>query len=133
MLGAGEAGLIAPSGAIDVFAMEDQLDEDATIRLREIALEGERSGEDFDPEREVAALVTRFEMRRIDALQKELTRKMSDPAADKDALLRQKDEIIRRKAKVKQGDLGLLERETHIANGGDSSKGGMGAAPHLSP
>jgi DNA primase len=115
LLGAADAGLLDPSGAADVFALEEQLDEDATVRLREVALDSERFQGEVEPEEAIDAIVGRFEKRRIDALQKELTRKMSDPDADRDELLRQK-------TKLKSEGLGILRANDAGARSGERNE-----------
>ena len=85
------------------FALEERLDEDARVRLREVALDNERFRGDVPPEEAFDSVVRTFEKRRIDALQKELTRKMSDPEADL-------EEILRQKKKLKQEGLGAVRQ-----------------------
>jgi DNA primase len=93
LLDAEAAKTLDASGAVDLFALEAGLDEDARSRLRAIALDEELFRGDVPTERAVREIVGRLEKRRIDAMQKELTRKMGDPEADQDAILREKNRL----------------------------------------
>lgn len=93
LLDAGASGSVDDSGAVDLFALEERLDEDARSRLRAVAVDEELFRGDVPPERAMRAVARRLEKRRIDALQKELTRRMSDPACDQDAILREKSRL----------------------------------------
>ncbi len=90
LLDAAAAGLLDESGAADLFALEERLDEDSRARLRAVAVDEELFRGDVPPERALRDVAARMEKHRVDAMQKELTRKMSDPEADQDALLREK-------------------------------------------
>ena len=94
LLDAAESGWTDRSGCVDLFAVEERLDEDARARLREVAVEDElfRSAA-AEPELAIDALVGRLDKRRIAARQRELTRKMADPEADHDAILREKNQL----------------------------------------
>ncbi len=48
---------------------------------------------DTPPEQAIRDVVGRLEKRRIDALQRELTRRMGDPEADQDAIFKQKQRL----------------------------------------
>jgi DNA primase len=82
-----------PSESIDLFALEERLDEDARVRLREVAVDDELFRSATELESTIDALVGRLGKRRIDARQKELTRKMADPEADHDAILQEKNRL----------------------------------------
>jgi hypothetical protein len=122
-----------PSGAADIFAIETSLDEDARARLRGVALDSELFQSELEPVEVIDALVTRLEKRRIDALQKELTQRMSDPDADVDALNLEK-------TKLRERGLGLFKPEdregaTREARGTEAGDGGramrVGSQPSL--
>jgi DNA primase len=93
LLDASEAGTLAPSGVADLFALEERLDEDARARLRGVAVDDELFQGETRPGRAIREVVGRLEKRRIDALQKELTRRMGDPEADHTAILREKTKL----------------------------------------
>jgi DNA primase len=93
LLDAGAAGTLDASGAADLFALEERLDADSRSRLRAVAVDEELFRGDVPPERAVRSVVARLEKRRVDALQKELTRRMSDPEADQDAILKEKSRL----------------------------------------
>jgi DNA primase len=86
---------------VDAFAIESRLDEDARLRLREIAMDDAP----FDSERSLAHvlgdLVGWFERRALDVRQRELNRRMRDPNADQDALLAEKQaQLLERRARL---------------------------------
>ena len=100
LLDAGESGASDRSGAGDLFALGERLDEDARARLREVAVD-ELFTNATELEPAFDALVARLEKRRVDQRQKELTREMADPEADFDAILREK-------ARLQQSGLALI-------------------------
>lgn len=80
----------AGEGHVDSFTIESQLDEEARLRLREIAIDdtpidGERTADQvFDD------LIGWFDLRRLTAREKDLKRRLSDPNADHAALLEER-------------------------------------------
>lgn len=102
---AGEGLLIAGgAGGVDSFAVELQLDEDARLRLREIAIEdapidGERTADQV-----LDDLIGWFDLRRIAAREQDLKRRLRDPEADHTALLAERHAL-------------LLERRAHLGVG----------------
>ncbi len=108
LLDAGAAGTLDASGAADLFALDEHLDQDARSRLRSVAVDEELFRGDLPPERAVREVAAKLEKRRVDALQKELTRRMSDPEADQDAILREKRSL-------KQGGLSLYRSSASLA------------------
>ena len=108
-------GLLRPGdqGGVDAFAIEERLDEESRLRLREIAVDdtpfdGERSAEQV-----LQDLVDWFQRRRLDARQRELNRRMRDPNEDPDALLAEKQaQLLERRARMGVGSAtGNSERE----------------------
>ena len=105
-----EEGLLVEGGigGVDTFAVESQLDEEARLRLREIAvdtapIEGERSaGQVLDD------LIGWFDLRRIAAREQDLKRRLRDPEADHTALLAERHAL-------------LLERRAHLGVGSSSN------------
>jgi hypothetical protein len=91
----------AEEGGADALVIESQLDEEARLRLREIAmddapLDGERSADQiFDD------LIGWFDLRTITAREKDLKRRLADPEADHEALLKERHAL-------------LIERRTHM-------------------
>jgi hypothetical protein len=84
----------AASGRVDSLVIESQLDEEARLRLREIAIddmavEGERTTDQvFDD------LIGWFDLRKLTAREKALKRRLSDPDEDHLALLEERDELL---------------------------------------
>jgi hypothetical protein len=64
----------------------------------------------MEPFEVIDALVSRLEKRKIDALQKELTQRMSDPASDKDALNVEK-------IKLREEGLGIFKQRPGAMSG----------------
>jgi DNA primase len=117
LLDAGESGESDPSGAVDLFALEERLDEDARARLREVAVDEElfTSANGLDPAFD--ALIARLEKRHVDARQRELTREMADPEADFEAILREKE-------RLRQLGLALIPPDpTRSPEGGGAARG----------
>ena len=93
LLEAADSESLDASGAADVFMLADRMDEDARARLRAVAVEEDLFRGDTKPEQALQDIVRALEKRQIDALQKELTRRMGDPEADHAALLEQKTKL----------------------------------------
>ncbi|MBJ22845.1 MAG: DNA primase [bacterium] len=103
-------GLLLPgdSGSqgrsVDVFAIESRLDEEARLRLREIAMDQTSLDSERSEELVLADLVGWFERRGLDARQRELNRRMRDPNADQDALLAEKQaQLLERRTRLGVG------------------------------
>jgi len=95
LLDAADAGVVDASGAVDLFALEERLDEEARSRLRAVAVDEELFRGDTPPHRAIRAIGATLEKRSVDALRKELKRKMGDPEQDPDALLKEMDRLRR--------------------------------------
>ena len=95
LLDAGSESVVDGTGAVDHFVLEDRLDEDARARLRSVAMDDDLFRGETAPRRALHDLVVRLEKRRIDALQKELTRRMGDPEEDQEAIFREKERLRR--------------------------------------
>ncbi len=106
---AAEGLLIADGeGGVDSFAVESQLDEEARLRLREIAMDdapidGERTADQV-----LDDLIGWFDLRRIAAREQDLKRRLRDPEADHTALLAERHAL-------------LLERRAHLGVGSSSN------------
>ena len=89
------------SGSVDAFAIEGRLDEEARLRLREIAIDDTPFDSERSPEQVLGDLIAWFERRRLDARQRELNQRMRDPNADQDALLAEKQaQLLERRARL---------------------------------
>ena len=88
-------------GAVDAFAIQPRLDEEAARLLREIAVDDTPLDSERSPAQILDDLVGWFERRRLDVRQRELNRKMRDPNADQDALLAEKQaQLQERRARI---------------------------------
>jgi DNA primase len=106
---AGEGLLIArEGGGVDSLAVETKLDEEARLRLREIAIDdapidGERTADQV-----LDDLIGWFDLRRITAREQDLKRRLREPDADHAALLEERHAL-------------LLERRAHLGVGSNGS------------
>jgi hypothetical protein len=115
-------GLLVPGedGSVDPFAVESRLDEEARLRLREIAvddapIDGERSAD-----RVLGDLIGWFDLRRIAAREQELTRRMRDPDADLAALLEERHALLQeRKAHLSDRRSVRAGGNAHASDGAD--------------
>ncbi|HEB89214.1 MAG TPA: DNA primase [Deltaproteobacteria bacterium] len=105
---AAEGLLIPDGGGVDAFAVEARLDEEARLRLREIAIADDVSVDSDRPmDRILDDLIGWFDRRQRDARQRELNRRMGDPSADKEALLAEKNAaLMARRAQLGIGSSG---------------------------
>jgi DNA primase len=89
---------------VDPFAIESRLDEEARLRLREIAIDDTPMDSERSAEQVLADLVTWFEKRALDVRRRELNQRMRDPNADGDALLAEKQaQLLERRARLGVG------------------------------
>jgi DNA primase len=94
VVAAWQEGLVDAGGAIDLFALEAKMGDGEGQRLiREMAVHETLTADDMSVEEVFASLIVRLAKRRIDAEMKELTRRMREPDADTDALLREKQRL----------------------------------------
>ncbi len=110
---AANEGLLRPrddsggGGEVDAFAIESRLDEDARLRLREIAMDNAPFDSERSLDQVLEDLVAWFERRGLDARQRELNQRMRDPNADQDALLAEKQaQLVERRARLGVGSGG---------------------------
>jgi hypothetical protein len=110
---AANEGLLRPadsesdSRSVDAFLIESRLDEEARLRLREIAIDETPFDSERSEERVLEDLVGWFERRRLEARQRELNQRMRDPNADQDALLAEKQaQLLERRARLGVGSSG---------------------------
>jgi DNA primase len=104
---AGEGLLIkngAGEGGVDSFAVESQLDEEARLRLREIAIDDAPMDGEYSADRVLDDVIGWFDLRRIAAREQDLKRRLRDPEADHAALLAERQAL-------------LLERRAHLGVG----------------
>ncbi|MGY8737433.1 MAG: DNA primase [bacterium] len=104
---AGEGLLLPGEGhGVDPFAIETRLDEEARLRLREIAVDDTPFDSERSAEQVLGDLVSWFQRRGLDVRQRELNRKMRDPNADQDALLAEKQaQLQERRARLGVGNV----------------------------
>lgn len=89
---------------VDPFAIETRLDEEARLRLREIAVDDTPFDVERSAEQVLQDLVSWFQRRGLDVRQRELNRRMRDPNADQDALLAEKQaQLLERRAQMGVG------------------------------
>jgi DNA primase len=87
---------------VDAFAIESRLDEEARLRLREIAFDDTPLDSERSPAQVLDDLVSWFERRGLDTRQRELNQRMRDPNADQDALLAEKQaQLLERRARMR--------------------------------
>ena len=92
---------------VDAFAIQERLDEEAAMRLREIAVDETPLDAEEAADQILDDLVQWFERRRLDARQRELNRRMRDPNADQDALLAEKQaQLQERRARIRARRVG---------------------------
>ncbi len=105
---AAEAGCLLESDdaghrAVDAFAIESRLDEEASHRLREIAIDDTPLDSERSAEQVLIDLIAWFERRQLDMRKRDLNRRMRDPNADQDALLAEKQaQLLERRARIGQ-------------------------------
>lgn len=103
---AADEGLLVAGGegGVDAHAIEARLDEEASRRLREIALDETPVDAERSPDQVLDDLVGWFERRRLDARKRDLNRRLRDPDADEEALLAEKQaQLIERRARIGVG------------------------------
>jgi DNA primase len=91
-------------GEVDSFAVESQLDEEARLRLREIAMDDTPIAGERKADQVLDDLIGWFDLRRISAREQDLKRRLRDPEADHTALLAERHAL-------------LLERRAHLGVG----------------
>ncbi len=102
-------GLVVPGGGVDSFAVESRLDEEARLRLREIAIDDLSVDSDRSTDRILDDLIAWFDRRKRDARQREVNRRMGDPNADQEALLAEKNAaLMERRAQLGIGSGGSV-------------------------
>jgi DNA primase len=97
LLAASDEGLRDGSGGVDVHALVDRLSEEQDRMLREALVDETLLDGEQDRAKIVGDLVGDFARRQSTAQETELRRRMSEPDADPVALLRERDEMLRRK------------------------------------
>jgi DNA primase len=103
LIEAAAEGLLLSDGqqGVDPFAVELRLDEESRQRLREIAVDDTPLDSERSTEQVLDDLIGWFERRRLEARNRELSRRMRDPNADQDALLREKQaQLLERRLRM---------------------------------
>lgn len=93
-------GRLDGTGRIDLFGIEERLDEEASGRLRSVALEEALGDGDHAPERVLEDVLRRFEAKRLELLERDLKRRMNEPDADPMALLRERQRLVEERRAV---------------------------------
>lgn len=116
---AAEDGLVVAGaeGGVDAFAIESRLDEEARLRLREIAMDETPVDSERTTDQVLEDLLGWFDGRRLAAREQELKRRMRDPGEDHEALLAERhDLLLERRARIGVG--GSDERKTREVSAG---------------
>jgi DNA primase len=103
LLDAARGRALASDGAVDLFRLEERLDDEARSRLREVAVDELPIPSDTPVEKIFADLLRGFEKKRLKARAQEIRRRMSDPKADQSALLSELQEVAADKAALGLG------------------------------
>ncbi len=85
---------LASDGAIDLFRLEERLDHEARSRLREVIVDDLPIPSDTPVEQILADLLRGFEKKRLEARERDLLRRLSDPNADHLMLLRERQRLV---------------------------------------
>ena len=116
LIEAAEAGLLVAGGegGVDSIAVEAQLDEESTHRLREIAIDDAPINGERTADQVLDDLIGWFDLRRIAAREQDLKRRLSDPEADHTALLAERHALLLER----RAHLGVASREDVQLNDG---------------
>jgi DNA primase len=99
----------AENRAVDALVIDSQLDEEARLRLREIAMDDAPIDAERTADQIFDDLIVWFDLRKLTSREKDLKRRLADPEADHEALLQERHAL-------------LLERRAHMrgARGGNA-------------
>ena len=97
LLTAADEGLRDDHGGVDVRALDDRFSEEQDLALREALMDESPLDGDQDRAKIVGDLVAHFTRKKNVAEEGDLRRRMHEPDADPLALLRERDEMLRRK------------------------------------
>jgi len=94
---AGREGCLATDGGIDPSALAERLDADQRALLHDILVDDALLDSEMPVERILEQLLGRYQAKELEAKEKALTRRMQDPDADLQTLLREKQALLERK------------------------------------
>lgn len=96
IIAAADEGLVLAGGegGVDAFAIESRLDEDAALRLREIAVSEQMADSDRPTDLILEDLLGWFDKRQRDHRKQEINRRLRDPNEDHEALLKEKQALL---------------------------------------
>jgi len=90
-------GLVEREGSIDVKACEDRLDAELVGLLHDVIVDESLLDQETPPSEVLVHLVGRYVAKDLEAREKELKRRMQEPEADLQALLRERQRLLERK------------------------------------
>ena len=97
LLAAVDEGLTDESGGIDVRALGEQLSPDQDLALREALADDSLADNDQDRAAIIGDLIGHFTKKKTAEEQSDIQRRLREPGADAIALLRERDEVLRKK------------------------------------
>ncbi len=97
LLDAAEVGCIDESGALDLAALEDRLDESDLVALRGLVMGGQKDLVEASPANELVRYLDWFEDKYRKWEEQEVTRRLHDPQEDMQALLERKQALLEKK------------------------------------
>jgi len=97
LLAASDDGLHDESGGVDVHGLAGRLTEQQDLALREALVDESLLDDEHDRAKIVGDLIADFAKRRTAAAESDLRRRLREPDADQAAVLRELDELLRRK------------------------------------
>jgi len=90
-------GLVEREGGIDVHACESRLDAELVGLLHDVLVDESLLDQETPPSEVLVHLVGRYVAKDLEAREKELKRRMQEPEADLQALLRERQQLLERK------------------------------------
>jgi DNA primase len=97
LIEAAEAGCVDAEGAIDANRAGERLDAADRALLHDITVDDALLDSEIPAEEVFEHLLSRYQVKDLEAKEKELTRRMQDPEADLQTLLREKQSLLERK------------------------------------
>ncbi len=124
IIDAGQQGELAatPGGGVDAFAVAERLDQEASGRLREIAVDDTPIDAEHSEEQILSDLIGWFEQRRLAARGQELTRQLRISDEDYEDLLAKKDAALRERRARLDARSGSAARSNGSAHANEGIK-----------
>ncbi len=97
LLAAADEGLTDESGGVDIRALGEHLDEAKDLALREALADDSLADNDQDRAAIIGDLIGHFTKKKAAEEQSDIQRRLREPGADTLALLRERDEVLRKK------------------------------------